>query len=555
MWDVILQAGSAILLDPSTLALMAIGVIAGLLTGAIPGFTIAMGVVLTLPFTFGMSPIQGIATMIGVFVGGLSGGLMSGMLTGIPGTPSSVATTFDGFPMARNGKPGLALGLGVWSSFFGGIISAILLVALAPQLAALGLEFGPWDYFSLILFSLTITASLSGKALLKGLIAGVLGLLFATAGEDPINGMARFDFGWDPLLQGFAFLPVLIGLFAFSQLLTDIEDSDRARRPLLEKSMSAARIEHKQAIKMIFARWRNLIRSSLIGVFTGILPAAGSSISNILAYDQAKKAAPDDKTFGTGDPDGIIAPETANNATAGGSLITMMALGIPGDVVTAVMIGALMIHDIVPGPSFITDEPVLAYGVFIAFFLAHFMMVGTQALTLRLFLFATRSPMYILAAIILAYCSIGVFSLHNIQFDMWVMLGFGLVGYTLRKLGFPLAPMILGVVLGQIAELNLSRALSISDDMTLFLTRPWSLFFLILAVFSFSFPWYQEAIKSGRRWSTYFMPLAIICLSGPVLLMEGYIRPAIGVIMVLTSIFMAWRSWKQVQINIEEQQT
>ncbi|WP_085908541.1 tripartite tricarboxylate transporter permease [Kiloniella majae] len=549
MWDIILQASNDILFDPNTLLLMGIGVIAGLLTGAIPGFTIAMGVVLTLPFTFGMSATQGVATMIGVFVGGLSGGLMSGMLTGIPGTPSSVATTFDGFPMARNGKPGLALGLGVWSSFFGGIISAILLVALAPQLAVLGLEFGPWDYFSLILFSLTITASLSGKALLKGMIAGILGLFFATAGEDPINGMARFDFGWDPLLQGFAFLPVLIGLFAFSQLLSDIEDSKQARRPLLEKSMSAARIEHRQAIKMIFARWGNLIRSSLIGVFTGVLPAAGSSISNILAYDQAKKAAPDDNTFGSGDPDGIIAPEAANNATAGGSLITMMALGIPGDVVTAVMIGALMIHDIVPGPSFISDQPVLAYSVFIAFFLAHFMMVGTQALTLRLFLFATRSPMYILAAIILAYCSIGVFSLHNVQFDMWVMLGFGVVGYTLRKLGFPLAPMILGVVLGQIAELNLSRALSISDDMTLFLSRPWSLFFLILAIFSFSFPWYQEAIKLKRQWASYFIPFAMAGLALPLFLMQGSIRPILAVGLVLGALFIFWKAWKKNKLE------
>ena len=236
----------------------------------------------------------------------------------------------------------------------------------------------------------------------------------------------------------------------------------------------------------------------------------------------------------------------------------MMALGIPGDVVTAVMIGALMIHDIVPGPSFITDEPVLAYGVFIAFFLAHFMMVGTQALTLRLFLFATRSPKYILTAIILAYCSIGVFSLHNVQFDMWVMLGFGLVGYTLRKLGFPLAPMILGVVLGQIAELNLSRALSISDDMSLFLYRPWSLFFLILAVFSFSFPWYQEAISKGHRWSFFFIPIATLCLSGPVLMMEGTVRPVLGGIMTLTAIFMTWKVWKiraQTPTASEKQQS
>ena len=199
------------------LALMTLGVTAGLVAGSIPGFTITMAVVLTLPFTFGLPAIEGLATMIGVFVGGLSGGLMSGMLTGIPGTPSSVATTFDGFPLARSGKPGLALGLGVWSSFFGGIISAVLLVTLAPSLARVGLEFGPWDYFALVLFALTITASLSSDNLIKGIIAGVLGLLIAAIGEDEINGVARFSFGIEDLESGFSFLPVLIGLFAFSQ--------------------------------------------------------------------------------------------------------------------------------------------------------------------------------------------------------------------------------------------------------------------------------------------------------------------------------------------------
>ena len=205
--------------------LMALGVLSGLVAGAIPGFTITMAVVLTLPFTFGLSTVEGLATMIGVFVGGLSGGLMSGVLTGIPGTPSSVATTFDGFPMARKGRPGLALGIGVWSSFFGGIFSAMLLMTLAPQLARIGLEFGPWDYFSLVLFALTITASLAGENLTKGLIAGALGLLVATIGEDDINGVARFNFGTDALKQGFAFLPVLVGLFAFSQLMSDVQNT------------------------------------------------------------------------------------------------------------------------------------------------------------------------------------------------------------------------------------------------------------------------------------------------------------------------------------------
>ena len=540
MFDVILQAGASVLLDPVTLGLMGIGTLAGLLAGAIPGFTIAMGVILTLPFTFGMSPIQGLATMMGVFVGGFSGGLMSCMLTGIPGTPSSVATTFDGFPMVRSGKPGLALGLGLWSSFFGGMISAVILVALAPQLAFLGLEFGPWDYFSLIVFALTITVSLSGDNMIKGLIAGLLGLFAACVGEDEINGVARFAFGSDHIRQGFAFLPVLIGLFAFSQLLSDVEDSAKAKAPLMKNSAEAIRVEHRKAIATVLMNWINLIRSSFIGIFTGILPAAGGSISNILAYDQAKKASNNRNELGKGAVNGIIAPEAANNATAGGALIMMMALGIPGDIVTAIMIGALMIHNIIPGPSFIQDEPLLAYGVFIAFFAAHFFMVGLQAFALRLFLLVTRIPMYILASVILAYCAIGVFALHNITFDIWVMFGFGVIGYFMRKLGFPLAPMILGVVLGKLAELNIARAIGISDDYSLFVTRPWSLFFLIMAIVSVLFPFYQNA-KKDTLFTKMYVPISMILLALPLFLMGSPVRMVVGGILLSAGCYFIYK--------------
>jgi len=529
--------------DWHTIALMALGVAAGLIAGAIPGFTIAMAVVLTLPFTFGMEPTQGLATMIGVFVGGLSGGLMSGILTGIPGTPSSVATTFDGFPMARNGQPGLALGIGVWASFFGGILSAVLLTTLAPPLARIGLEFGPWDYFSLVLFALTITASLSGDRLVKGLIAGLLGLLVATIGEDSINGVPRFTFGFDALRQGFAFLPVLVGLFAFSQLLSDVQDRERARNPLIAGDTRAVRIEHRRAVAQVLSRLLNLVRSSLIGVFTGILPAAGGSISNILAYDQAKKASREPQKFGTGHPDGVVASEAANNATAGGALITMMALGIPGDIVTAIMLGALLIHDVVPSPSFITEQPVLAYSIFIAFFIAHFIMVALQAVCLRAFVRVAHLKMYVLTAVILAYCAIGIFALHNVEFDLWTLLVFGVVGYTMKVLGFPLAPMILGVVLGRIAELNLSRAFAITYDLLPFVARPWSLFFLILGAFSIFFPLYQD--RRGRAaWTLAYPSAMAVGLAIPLFMMGGFFRPVIGGTCLLFAGWMLVRAFR-----------
>ncbi|MDA7966028.1 tripartite tricarboxylate transporter permease [Ruegeria sp.] len=525
-----------------TLMLMTIGAAAGLISGAIPGFTIAMGVVLTLPFTFGMNASQGIATMIGVFVGGLSGGLMSGILTGIPGTPSSVATTFDGFPMARRGQPGFALGLGVWASFFGGIISAIMLVALAPQLARLGLEFQPWDYFSLVFFALTITASLSGENMIKGLIAGMLGLFIATIGEDDVNGIARFDFGIDYLRDGFGFLPVLIGLFAFSQLMSDVRDPKDARAKLSQTEEMDIRIEHRRAAIAVLRRWKNLIVSSLIGMFTGILPAAGSAISNILAYDQAKKMSPNPEEFGLGCEDGIIAPESANNATAGGSLITMMALGIPGDVITAVMLGALLIHDVVPSPSFINDSPVLANAIFIAFFFANFLVLFLQSGLLRAFVLITKVRMYMLASVILAFCGIGVFALNNVTSDIWTLFFFGIFGYVFRSLGFPLAPLILGVVLGPVAESWLARALAISSDPVLFVTNPWSLFFLIMAAFSIGFSFYQKQ-RGHSRWADFYIPALALSLSVPVFMMGGYVRPVLAVGLIAVGLWMLWQAW------------
>jgi len=525
-----------------TLLLMSVGAVAGLVAGAIPGFTIAMAVVLTLPFTFGMPPEQGLATMIGVFVGGLSGGLMSGILIGVPGTPSSIATVFDGFPMARKGRPGLALGIGVWSSFAGGVISAIVLVLLAPQLARIGLEFQPWDYFSLVLFALTITISLAGADMVKGMIAGFMGLFLATVGEYDLNGVDRFTFGSDFLQSGFGFLPVLIGLFAFSQLMADIRDRSGARKVLMEMGESRAdiRIEHRKAITAILKRWTNLIRSSFIGVFVGILPAAGGSISNILAYDQAKKASSDPESFGTGVEDGIVAPESANNATAGGALITMMALGIPGDIVTAIMLGALLIHDITPSPKFIIEQPVLAYSLFMAYFLANFIVLGLQSMTLRLFVLITKVAMYILAGVIVVYCGIGVFALSNATSDMWTLLIFGLLGYAMRELGFPLAPMILGVILGPIAERWLARATTLSMDPMMFLIHPWSLFFIVLSVFSLLFPLYQRDV-GARRWALYYTPALLAALAVPLAMMGGYVRPSVAAALLLTAIWLFFR--------------
>ncbi len=354
-------------------------------------------------------------------------------------------------------------------------------------------------------------------------------------------GVGRFDFGSDYLLSGFDFIAVLIGLFAFSQLLADVRDPVKARQALTDQGDVRIRIEHRRAIRELFKRWVVVVRSALIGMFTGILPGAGGSIANILAYDQAKKASKEPETFGSGNPEGIIAPETSNNAVEGGALTPLMALGIPGDVTAAIMLGALLIHDIVPGPTFISDEPVLAYSIFIAFFCANFIMLGMQSGMLRAFVLVTKIRMYLLAGIILGLATIGVFALNNSADDLWTLFWFGLLGFAMRQLRFPLAPMILGVVLGNIAELNLSRALAIDTDLTLFVTRPWAMFFTIVAIFSAVFPWYQKRAAEGAGWTRFYIPAMLACVSLPLFMMDGWFRTALAAIAVLLAGFLLWR--------------
>lgn len=490
-------AGSAALMDPIILLDMLVGVIVGVVAGAIPGFTITMAIVLALPFTFTMAPIQGIATMLGVFVGGLSGGLITATLLGIPGTPSSVATTFDAYPMAKKGQPGRALGIGIWASFFGSLISAIILIFAAPQLAGLAMQMGPWEYFSLIIFALTIIASISEGSLLKGVTAGLIGLAIATIGQDPITGVPRFTFGFSQLGAGLPFLTVLIGIFAISQLFSELEKPESIKAGQ-ESITGKFKFNPLESLVDVLKQPVNLLRSSAVGALIGALPGAGSSISNMLAYDQAKKGSKHPEKFGTGIADGTIASESGNNATAGGSLIPMVAFGIPGDAVTAVMIAALMVHGINPGPMLISEQPTLVYAIFAGFVIASFMMLVVQFVGVRAFLKLTSIPKYVLIPVVLAFCVLGAFALHNRIFDVYGLLVLGLVGYILKKLNYPLAPIILGVILGPIAERNLRRALMTSTDWSLFFTRPISLLFLLIAAASLVYAFWQHKKTRDR---------------------------------------------------------
>jgi len=467
----------------STLTYMLAGSIAGIIAAAIPGFTVTMAIVLTLPLTFSMEPLQGIAVMLSVYVGGYTGGLISAALLGIPGTPSSVATTFDAYPMARRGEAGRALSLGVWASFFGTILSTVVLIVAAPPLAMFAVKLGPWEYFSLIVFALTIVASLVGDSVIRGILAGLIGLAISTIGADPIMGRPRFDFGIEMLQAGLPFLVVLIGIFAISQLVSEVEDSKSVRSG---NALVTGAIDFQtwKVMKEVLMQPVNLVRSSVVGVLIGALPGAGGSIANLVAYDQAKRASKTPEEFGKGTPDGVVASEAGNSATAGGGLIPLIGLGIPGSAVDAILMASLMVHGISVGPRLIMDHGDLVYGMFIAMTVASLMMLVVSVLSMRMFLRVASVPKWLIVPVVMTCCVVGSFALNNRVTDLYLLGFIGVVGYTLRALGYSLAPLVLGVILGPIAETNLRRALMTDSDPTLFLTRPISLLFLVAAVVS-----------------------------------------------------------------------
>lgn len=488
--------GASQVLSLTTLAMMLAGAIAGIIAAAIPGFTVTMAIVLTLPLTFTMDPLQGISVMLSVYVGGYTGGLISAALLGIPGTPSSVATTFDAFPMARRGEPGRALSLGVWASFFGTVISTAVLIIAAPPLAVFAVKLGPWEYFSLIVFALTIVASLVGHSLQRGLIAALIGLTISTIGADPIMGRPRFDMGWELLRAGLPFLVVLIGIFAISQLASEVEDAKAIKKG---EKLVAGDIDFKtwSVMREVLMRPVNLIRSSIIGVAIGALPGAGGSIANLVAYDQAKRASKTPDDFGTGTPDGVVASEAGNSATAGGGLIPLISLGIPGSAVDAILMASLMVHGISVGPRLIMDNADLVYGMFLAMAVSSLMMLMVCVFSMRFFLRVAEVPKWVVVPVVLVCCVVGSFALNNRVNDLYLLTVIGLVGYALKSLDYPLAPLVLGVILGPIAETNLRRALMTDPDWSLFLTRPLSLIFLVAAVLSVA--WTIRGILKSRQ--------------------------------------------------------
>jgi putative tricarboxylic transport membrane protein len=472
-----------------TLWVIALGTAGGIVIGALPGLTATMGVALLIPLTFGMDPVAGLNMLIGIYVGGIYGGCISSILVKTPGTPASAATVLDGYPMTLKGEAGKALGMATIASFIGGIFSSIVLATLAPQLAAVALKFGPPEYFALSLFGLTIIASLSGD-LLKGAIAGLLGILLSCVGADPISGASRFTFGYTGFAAGFAFTPALIGLFAVSEAFVQLEN-------IFEDKIQEVKIS---GIWPSWAEMRQcasaLTRGSIIGTIIGIIPGTGSGTASWISYNEARRSSKTPELFGTGHMPGVAATECANNAVCGGALVPMLALGIPGDVVTAVLMGGLMIHGLAPGPMLFQQSPRIVTGIFVGSFIANIFMFIFGMSIIKYCSKILAVPKKTLTVTIIVFCFIGSYAINMNQFDLYTMLGFGVLGYLMQKFNFSQAALCIALILGPLAESNLRLGLMrVDGDILAFSSGPVTILFFLLTVFSIAWPLLQ---KRGR---------------------------------------------------------
>jgi len=471
-----LFSGYELFANPLAIALTIFGCFLGLVIGVLPGLGPLMGIILLLPAAFHLPPVAAMGMLIAVFVGGSCGGAVAAIVLRIPGTPIAAATLLDGYPMAQKGRAGEAIGLAISASAAGGIFGGIILIAFAPVLAEFALRFGPPEYFGLALLGLIAIAVVGREAPLKGFMAGALGLLIATLGTDAISGAQRFTFGYFELSSGFHIVSIVVGLFAISELIVQIRQGgllDAPQVPKVRMSLSS--------ISLLYKHWFNLLRSSVIGTFFGALPGAGGVISAFSSYAVAKAQSKPEECYGQGAEGGVVATEAANNAAAGGTLIPTMALGVPGDASSAVLMSALILFGYFPGPELFEQNLDVAGGIFLAYIVANITLIFLGFLLTPLFLTILRMRRVYLLPLVLMLSIMGTFSLQSSIFDLWVMLGFGCLGYFLRSSGYPLAPIIIGVVLGPILESNLRRSLLISrDGLSIFWEREISL--LILSV-------------------------------------------------------------------------
>lgn len=466
---------------------MNIGLFAGIVVGALPGLTGTMAIALLLPVTYGLDSITGMMLLLGVYCGGIYGGSITAILINTPGTPASAATSLDGYPMAQKGHGLKALHTALASSLLGGLFSCVVLLFAAPAIAKFALKFGPAEYFALSLFGLTIIAGVGGKSQIKGLLMGFVGLLLSCVGIDSLDGVARFTFGNVNLTAGIGQIPLLIGLFAITEIMKKVRD--------LNKPVGETIAVHKEKLSFmdVLRHWKTLIKSSIVGVFIGAVPGTGAAISSFMAYNEAKRASKHPEEFGQGSEEGLVACESANNAVTGATLIPLLTLGIPGDTNTAVLLGALTMQGIVAGPTLFTKQANWVYAIMIGMILVNLFMYIQGRLCIRGFANISKVPTKVLVPILIVLCVIGAYATKYNIFNALLTIAIGIFGYLLLKLDFPLTPMVIGLVLGNLCESNMRRALLRSrGNIATFVTSPIACVFLALALFMLFFPMLQK---------------------------------------------------------------
>ncbi len=459
---------------------LVIGVTGGIVIGALPGLTATMGVAVLLPFTFGMEATRALVMLCGIYIGAIYGGSISAILLKTPGTPAAAATVLDGYELARKGEAAKALSVSAIASFVGGMVSTVMLITISPVLASFALRFGAPEYFALAVFGLSIIASISGKSPVKGLLAGMFGLLISTVGLDPVTSYPRFTFGQINLYNGFAIIPVLIGLFALAEAFVQMER-------IFEKAQAIdTRFKHGMvSLKETISLLPLMIKSALIGTFIGAIPGAGADIAAFVTYNEARRSSKRGNEFGTGCIEGVAAPEAGNNGVTGGAMVPLLTLGVPGDAVTAILLGALIIQGLQPGPLLFTKNADIVYGLFSSLLVGNVLMLLFGLLGVRLFCRVVELPKRIIIPVIVTLSIVGAYSMNNSIFDVWVCIGFGIIGYIMQKVDMPSSPIILAVILGPMAESNLRRAVLMYQGSYSFLwTRPIGVVFLALAALS-----------------------------------------------------------------------
>lgn len=486
--------GLLFVFQPYNFGFMLFGVLMGVVIGALPGMTGSMGIILLLPLVYRLPSDTAMVMICGLYCASMYGGSVSAILLRTPGTPSASATVLDGYPLGAKGYAGKAIGVAAISSFIGGLISTFCLILIAPQLSKVALQFHAADYFSLSIFGLTIMASSSGKNMLKGLMSGAVGLLVSTVGIDPIIGSTRFTFGSLDLMNGFPMLPVLIGVFAVSEVLSQVS----IRQGEAEVKEQNIRNVVPSWLEIRSFMWAALIGGA-VGVVIGIIPGTGGAISCFLAYNIVQKLSKRPEEFGQGCLEGIAAPESSNNATTGGAMIPMLTLGIPGDVITSVMLGALVLIGIKPGPMLFVENLNIIYAIFAGMIVIQFLMLATGLGFAKIAPRVLKVPYGIMMPVVLVFCVVGSFSLSNQLYHVNVALVFGVIGLFMKKYGYPGAPLVLGIILGPMAEENLNRAIMLSrNDWSVLFTRPISCAFLVISFGSIALSLYG-AWKEDRK--------------------------------------------------------